>query len=131
MKNRQAFLLFSHQLTAEQELELRRDWQVTKLRSLPKDLLELWSNVPPELDSLFEYLEPLFDWLAKEAHFGDVAIIQGEFGAVYLAVVKAFELGLIPIYATTRREVQETKLPDGSVKQERLFKHVKFRLYGR
>jgi phenylpropionate dioxygenase-like ring-hydroxylating dioxygenase large terminal subunit len=126
-----AFLFLSHQLTEDQEAELRAHWGVGEIVPLPQDLQALWSQVPPYLESLTGYLSPLFRWLAENARPGDIALIQGEFGAVYLAVQKAFELGLVPIYATTRREVRETKLPDGSIRQERVFKHVRFRVYGR
>ena len=57
-------------------------------------------------------------WMAEVAAPRNIAFIQGEFGAVYLTVNRALELGLVPIYATSRREVREKCLPDGSVIQE-------------
>ncbi len=128
---RKVFLLFSHPLTAEQKRELLESWNVSAIAPLPPHLQRLWSGVPPHLDTLASYLEPLLSWLEAEASPGDVAVIQGDFGAVYLAVNKAFELGVIPLYATTKREVRETNQPDGSIKQERVFCHVRFRVYGR
>jgi len=131
VKNKHAFLLLSHALTSEQEAELCQGWQVQEICPLPAELQALWSNVPPEIEELSAYLEPLFAWLAQKARPEDLAVIQGEFGAVYLAVQKAFALGLVPVYATTRRAVRETRLPNGAVRQERFFKHVRFRVYGR
>ena len=128
---RRVILLFSHTLTPEQEQELREEWNVTSMVYLPAELQRLWSGVPPHLDSLASYLTPLWAWLEREASAGDVAVIQGEFGAVYLTVNKAIELGLVPLYATTKREVVEVPQPDGSVMQERVFSHVRFRVYGR
>ena len=128
---KRVFLIFSHELTEEQRADLGKNWQVEEFIPLPADLQGLWSGVPPHLEGLAAYLAPLFRWLAQQAWAGDLALIQGEFGAVYLTVKKALELNLIPIYATTRREVRETRLPDGSVRQERIFRHVRFRVYGR
>ncbi len=125
------FLLFSHDLTPEQKRELRENWQVEEAVPLPADLQHLWSMIPPHLEGLSHYLEPLFSWLGQNARAQDLVLIQGDFGAVYLAVERAFSLGLIPVYATTRREVCERRLPDGAVRQERIFKHVRFRVYGR
>lgn len=128
---KKVLLIFSHRLTPDQERELAERWKAGKFVYLPPELQELWAGVPPEVESLEPYLEPLFRWMAGSAAPGDLAFIQGEFGAVYLTVNRAFELGLIPIYATSRREVRENCLPDGSVIQERIFKHVRFRIYGR
>ncbi len=125
------FLIFSHELTEEQRADLIKNWQVEEFVSLPAELQGLWSGVPPHLEGLAAYLAPLFRWLAQQAREGDLALVQGEFGAVYLTVKRAFELNLVPIYATTRREVQEKRLADGSVRQERVFRHVRFRVYGR
>ena len=99
--------------------------------ALPEELKNLWSSVPPEDESLRPYLEPLFHWMADTGTPGDLAFIQGESGAVYLTVNWALELGLTPIYATSHREVRERLLPDGSIIQERVFKHVRFRIYGK
>ncbi len=38
--------------------------------------------------------------------------------------------GLVPVYATTRRESVEERLPDGDGRTVRRFKHVRFRRYG-
>ena len=129
--SRKAILLFSHELTPDQEKELREKWEVSSIVSLPFELQRLWSEVPPKLDALTPYLIPLWSWMEVKANPGDLAVIQGEFGAVYLAVKKAFSLGVTPLYATTRREIRETPQPNGSIKQERVFRHVRFRVYGR
>ncbi|OAQ20024.1 CRISPR-associated protein Csx20 [Thermosulfurimonas dismutans] len=128
---RKVLLIFSHHLTPDQERELREEWKVGEFVELPPELQKLWAGVPPEAETLEPYLEPLFCWMAGVARPGDLAFIQGEFGAVYLTVRRALKLGLTPIYATSRREVREKYLLDGSVIQERVFKHVRFRIYGR
>jgi len=128
---RRVFLLFSHDLSPEQRQELEEKWQAEEIVFLPEDLQHRWSNIPPHLENIAPYLEPVFNWLAEEAKAQDLALIHGDFGAVYLAVERVFKLGLVPIYATTRRELHERRLPDGSIRQERIFKHVRFRIYGR
>ncbi len=128
---RKVLLLFSHSLTPDQERELKEKWGVREFLRLPQELQKLWTEVPPEKEGLRTYLEPIFKWMAEEGSPGDLAFIQGEFGAVYLTVNKAFELGLVPVYATSRREVKEKVLSNGSVIQERRFKHIRFRIYGR
>ena len=124
-------LLFSHTLTSDQMEELNRRWNVSKVIHLPQELQRLWSEIPPSLESLSDYLRPIFDWFEHVANPGDISLIQGDFGAVYLMVRKALDLGLVPLYATTRREVHEVSMPDGSVRQERVFRHERFRVYGR
>ena len=129
--SRKAILLFSHAITPNQKKELHEEWEVSSIVSLPFELQQLWSEVPPHLETLSSYLGPLFLWLEAEASPGDVAVIQGEFGAVYLTVQKAFSLGVTPLYATTQRELRSVPQPDGAVRQERVFRHVRFRVYGR
>lgn len=69
-------------------------------------------------------------WLAMTAHQGDYALVQGDFGATYLAVRFAFKQGLIPVYSTTQRQAEEEHLPDGSVRLVHRFEHCMFRRYG-
>jgi len=124
-------LLFNHSLTPSQESDARSSLGIEKI-SMPSDELQRrWSCVPPEIKGVKDWLAPLFSWLAKSTRPGDYVLIQGEFGAVYLAVGEALRLGLRPIYSTTRREAQEECLEDGSVRLVHRFRHVRFREYGR
>jgi len=125
------YLLFSHKLTPEQEKDLKQNWQVEKFAYLPPDLQILWSNIPPDLEEINTYLEPIKKWLKESARQGDLVLIQGDFGAVYLMVKYAFSLDLIPIYATTERTVKEKATPEGKILIERIFRHKRFRIYGR
>jgi len=125
------YLIFSHKLTSEQERDLKQNWQVENIIPLPAKMQYLWSNVPPNLPELSGYLEPIKHWLKENAKLGDLALIQGDFGAVYLMVNYAFSLGLTPIYATTERTVKEESSTEGEVVIERIFRHKRFRKYGR
>ncbi len=123
------FLLFSHTLTDAQIADARRSLEVTEFVSLPEDLQARWSEVPPELERLDEHLQPIFDWLLEKAQTDDYLLVQGDFGAIYLTVSFALEHELVPVYATTQRNVVETRLPDGTVQVQRTFQHVRFRKY--
>ena len=126
---RQAILIFSHELTAEQERELREKWCVTDIATMPEDISKRWKNVPPDLPSLKEYVRPLLEWLVKVALPGDLVLVQGDFGATYITVNFAMKIGLVPVYATTSRQVKERNMPGGVVEQSRIFSHRMFRKY--
>jgi len=124
------YLIFNHRLTFEQEQAARESLGVDQTISLPSELKDLWSDIPPDIPSLTHYLNPIQDWLSIQAEKNDYVLIQGDFGACYLMVNFAFEHGLIPIYSTTQRHAVEEHNPDGSVKLVRQFRHQIFRKYG-
>ncbi len=124
------FLIFNHQFTEKQEGHARMTLGVERIVTLPEDLLELWSQIPPDLPALSGYLEPLQTWLLANTGRGDFVLIQGDFGACHLMVEFAMQYGLVPIYSTTRREAQEEQQADGTVKLTHHFEHRRFRKYG-
>ncbi len=126
---RQAFLLLSHRLTPDQERELVHIWQDPQVRVMPEELQKRWEEVPPETASVREWIQPVLEWLAHEGVPGDLVIVQGDYGATCLVASWAFAKGLVPVYATTNRSLEEVIQPDGSVLQKRLFRHVRFRRY--
>lgn len=121
------FLLFSHTLTDEQRDDARRSLGVIGFVSLPEPLQTRWSNVPAELESLNEYAVPILAWLSQEAQPGDYVLAQGDYGLTFLTAAWGLQHGLVPVYATTIRDVVETRMPDGRVEVQRVFKHVRFR----
>ncbi len=121
-------LLFSHKLTQDQIDEAKNKLQVQKFVKLPDHLQSKWSNIPPELDTLDEYLEDIFTWIKNNSTNNDLALVEGDFGATYLAVDICKQIGVIPLYATTAREVVEEHI-DNQVILKRIFKHIKFRKY--
>lgn len=122
-------LLFNHTLTAKQEADARQSLEVDRIVEPPAEIKGLWSQVPADIDDLTMYLEPVLGWLEGAAKRGDFVLVQGEFGATCLAVKKAFQLGLVPVYSTTSREAHEEHRPDGSVHVRHVFSHVRFRRY--
>jgi hypothetical protein len=124
------FLLFNHTLTAQQEADAHRSIGVAEVIAPPPDISRLWAEIPPEADSLKEYLLPVMAWLTQTARPGDYVLVQGEFGATWLVVNEAMAIGLVPIYATTRRVATERMLPTGQIEIQHVFQHVRFRRYG-
>jgi len=125
------FLLFAHELTPAQTTTLRIQWQIEEIIIPPDNLREDLRTVPSRAESLQEYVDPVVCWLEREARNGDLALVQGEYGVVYLLVQHCFRLGITPVYATSKRELAERLLPDGSVETVRKFKPIGFRRYER
>ena len=123
------FLCFNHELTREQIQDAKRNLNIDEFIHLPSRLKKLWQNIPPDLLDISSYLKPIIDWLKTTTREGDLILVQGDFGATYLIVQFAFKEGLIPVYATTKREVIEKKMPDGKVEMIHQFRHVIFRRY--
>jgi len=128
---RKLFLLFSHKLTDEQTQDAKRSLNATDFIYLPDDLQKKWSAVDPEIGSLKEYSAPIAEWLKNNAQKDDYVLIQGDFGMVYYFVDIAFNNGFIPIYSTTERVFDQTKLDDGSIEMKKIIKHKIFRKYER
>jgi len=123
------FLLFSHTLTTAQETDAKATFGVEEFVFLPSELQTLWSNVPSELEDVSDYLEPLVSYLKEQSEQGDVALVQGDFGATYHMVNEVKSLGLTAVHATTKRNVIE-KVIDNKIVKTSVFEHVRFRIYG-
>lgn len=125
------FLIFNHDLTVPQRETAAASLGVHRFMKLPPALQRLWSEIPPDLDSVSTYLYPVTCWLAEQAKTGDYALIQGDFGATFFMVNRAFEQALIPVYSTTARDAAEKHNGDGSVETTHRVQHVTFRKYER
>ena len=122
------FLLFSHTLTTSQEQDAKESFGVEEFIPMPKELQTLWSNIPPQLTKLDDYLEPLKVYIHNNVQKGDIILIQGDFGGCYEMVNFVKSLGLIAVHATTKRDVVE-KTVDGKVVKTSVFEHVRFRKF--
>ena len=121
---RKALLLFSHQLTENQEKELVENFKVKKIVSLSSELQEMWSNVSIKENSK-ENLEKIKKYIEENFNENDVMLVQGNWGYTYNIVKWSIEKRLVPVYSYTERNVEEIK--DGeNVKKISYFKHVKF-----
>jgi hypothetical protein len=125
---KQLFLLFSHTLTKTQEQDAKESLGIEQFVSLPTELQELWSNIPPHLTELSVYLEPLKEYIRNHANEGDVFLVQGDFGGCCEMVNFIKSLGFMVVYSTTTRDVVE-KTVNGKVEKFSRFEHVIFRSY--
>ena len=122
------FLLFSHTLTPAQELDAKESLNIESFVTLPNDLQQLWSNIPPYLKDVSGYLEPLKEYIQNNAEDGDVLLVQGDFGGCYEMINFIKFMGLTAVHSTTTRDVVE-KTVNGKVEKFSRFEHVIFRLY--
>ena len=121
---RKALLLFSHQLTENQEKELVENFKVKKIVSLSSELQEMWSNVSIK-ENYKENLEKIKKYIEENFNENDVMLVQGNWGYTYNIVKWSIEKRLVPVYSYTERNVEEIK--DGeNVKKISYFKHIKF-----
>ncbi|QUB97982.1 hypothetical protein J4863_01525 [Leptotrichia sp. oral taxon 221] len=124
MMERKALLLFSHQLTENQEKELVENFKVKKIVSLSSELQEMWSNVSIK-ENYKENLKKIKKYIEENFNENDVMLVQGNWGYTYNIVKWSIEKRLVPVYSYTERNVEEIK--DGeNVKKISYFKHVKF-----
>ncbi|HPG36701.1 MAG TPA: CRISPR-associated protein Csx20 [bacterium] len=123
------FLLFSHTLTPEQVKDANEVLGVEKIVSLPLSLQQMWSDINPVGELNTKPLEEILLWLKEHASKGDFVLIQGEFGATHYLIEHCFNVGIIPIYATSKRIYEEIRNGDGTVERKHIFKHVNFRRY--
>ena len=123
-------MLMNHALTEEQIKDAKHALGIEKIFTMPEGLRKIWENIPPDISKIGPLLVPFERWIDETAKENDALLIQGDFGACYLMVNLALGKRLVPVYATTKREVVEIPQADGSVRVERNFRHVIFRKYG-
>ena len=121
-------LIFSHELTTTQIDDARKTFGVRDFIKMPKTLQDKWSNIPPELSNLDEFMAEFKNFIKTNAKIGDVALVQGDFGATYSIVHFCKKNGIKAIYATTKRTIKESMVGD-KVAKNSIFEHVKFREY--
>jgi len=127
-KEKKMLLILSHKLVPKQEEEARQRFGISKFLPMPNELHNKWSNIPPELEDLRDYLNDILEWIDLNAQEGDYALIQGDYGATFIAVNHCLAKGIIPVYSTTHRIVREEKNED-KVISVREFEHVILRKY--
>jgi len=121
-------LLFSHTLTEEQKTDAH-NLGIDEYIYLPDDLQDKWSNVNPEITTLYDYTQDFKDFLIQNTDKNDYVLIQGDFGLVHIMVNFCFANNLIPIYATTERIAKEIRHESGEIEVKKIFKHKIFRRY--
>ena len=124
---RKCFCLLNHVLTQKQLDELAQKYQVSDVEYPPKDVSELWSQIPTGNELFKSDLKSVIQWLQK-AESKSLIIIQGEFGSTFALVDWALSNALIPIYAVTKRIETEEKKGEKIVRHY-IFEHECFREY--
>lgn len=115
----------NHSLTKEQEKDAVKNLNIDNFVIISD---EKWSNIDPTSKSVLSSIESYKNKLKENSKLGDVLLVQGDFGATYTMANFAKSIGLIPIYATTRRIVSK-QVEDGKLIIKREFKHERFREY--
>jgi len=119
----------NHLLTAEQERDVKIAFREQAVSYPPQELQEFWGNISPDGPLPIERLSEITRWIAECSATGEYVLVQGEPGATVYIVAFCIASGRIPIYSTTRREFSSVTLPDGSIQNQHVFRHVGFRRY--
>lgn len=127
-KLKQMLLLFSHKLTENQKKDAKENWEIERFIALPEELQQLWSNVDPDLESLEDLLLPMHIFVQEELQKNDIVLIQGDFGASCMMAKFVKSMGMVPVYATTKRFAEEY-IENGKNIKKSIFVHRRFRRY--
>lgn len=123
------FNITNHTLTADQKEDAISFMGEIEFYELDPELKKLWGSIPPEesIEGVARYLAPVLNYIARTAEPGDWVYLAGDYTAVSLAAAIAQQANVGAYTSTSKREVVETVLPDGSVSKQSIFKHVTFR----
>ena len=119
------YVLMSHEMTPGQVCDARKNLAIDRFVAVPS---AYWGQIPAEAESVRPYTQEIKEWLDLRARENDVLLVQGDFGATVDMIAYARKRGIIPIYATTKRLVEE-KIEGDRVVTTRKFVHVRFREY--
>jgi len=125
MEQKSLFVLMSHDMTPSQIKDAKTNLKVDKIITVPSTY---WGQIPAEAKSVCPYTQEIKEWLRLNAKEGDYLLVQGDFGATVNLIHFARGIGLIPIYATTKRVAKEVIKGD-EVITIRAFEHIRFREY--
>jgi hypothetical protein len=120
------FILMSHEMTQLQQQNAKELLDIETFMDISDPI---WSTIPSECNTIESYLQIFKDNLHRNSSAGDYLFVQGDFGATYLMVSFAKSIGVLPVYATTKR-VSRDIVEGDKIITIREFKHVQFREYG-
>lgn len=127
--SKKCLIIMNHKATAEQLQGLKDQFGITETLTMPEELRPLWAQIPAEGTHFpTDHVQPILSWISKNANVGDYCWIQGEPAATVLLRNYTNGRGLVPILATSKREVEELRIGD-SITKKSVFRHVTFRYY--
>ena len=121
-------VLMSHDMSKEQKLDAQNSLDISNIVEAPKNIKSIWANINPVGNLDQAELSKITNWIEQNSNTDDYILVQGEFGATFYIVDYCFKKGLIPVYATTKRRVTETREGD-KVITNRIFVHEGYRKY--
>jgi hypothetical protein len=125
MSQKTLYILMSHAITPAQKKDAVTSLGAERFVTVPS---EWWGQIPADDVSVCAYTLEVESWLSIHAQRGDYLLVQGDFGATVRLVHFAVSIGMVPIYATTKRIARD--VVDGDrVTTVREFQHVRFRHY--
>jgi len=120
------YTLINHVPTEEQVKDLRQNgFNIVE----PTDQIKkIWSNIDPYLNEMSrnKLASIIIDEILENK--ANAVWIQGENGMTFSIVSILLSYGINCYYATSKREVNEVKMPDG-VQKTSIFRHVQFLKY--
>lgn len=122
------FVLTNHSVSEEQRADAQINLGVTEFVELPANLKVKWSEVPPEVDSIADFVRPYLEWLEVNFTGGDSVWVQGEWGVTASVMGWCQARNVRCVYATTKRVAREMQTASG-LQLVHVFKHVRFRDY--
>lgn len=121
--------LTNHAATGQQIADAVQTLGVAECVDLPPHLKKLWGEIPPGVDSVTEFVQPVLDWLGQVASKDDIIWAQGEWGATMCVLQWCRVHGVRCVYSTTERVATESQTNEGVVTMTHQFKHIRFRDY--
>jgi len=125
------FLIFNHTLTQKQATDARA-MGVNEFVSLPSEPLRLKEHLrnidPCELD-IKKIAQPFIVWLAGLSQKGDYVLVQAEHSFTVYVAHWCYCNELVPVCATTPRNVPHEVQKGETVHKSSVFQHHSFRKY--
>lgn len=123
-------VLMSHEMTKYQREDAYKSFKIDSIIEANKNIKDIWANINPISSLDLTKLDIVIDWIKEVSNKDDYILVQGEFGATFYIVDYCFKNNLIPIYATSKRQVSEHKECEKII-TNRIFSHISFRKYER
>ncbi len=119
------YILMSHEMTEQQKNDAKYSLDVNVFDVVPS---KVWSQIPSEYETIEACLTEIKTYISTGFKRGDYLLVQGDYGATFNMVQFAKEIGLVPVYATSKRKAYEV-VEGEKITTVREFQHVRFRKY--